>query len=68
LKDKRSYIVKLDDWGELWRNRRLLHKTPELLNINEENNKVEKNVINKEDSTCSKRITKVSGRYRDFKM
>ncbi|XP_060873973.1 uncharacterized protein K02A2.6-like [Metopolophium dirhodum] len=26
---RRSYIVKLDKGGELWRNRRLLHKTPE---------------------------------------
>jgi hypothetical protein len=50
----------LDDGRELWRNRRLLHKTPEVQSIN-----AEKNVIDKEVSNRSKRIP---GRYKDFKM
>ncbi|XP_008179138.1 uncharacterized protein K02A2.6-like [Acyrthosiphon pisum] len=66
---RRSYIVKLDKGGELWRNRRLLHKTPEVLeNKNGEKNKENKNVIDREGRTEYKRKTKIPGKFKDFKM
>jgi len=44
----------------LWRNRRLLHKTPEILeNKNGEKNKENKNVIDREGRTEYKRKTKI---------
>jgi len=60
--------VKLDKGGELWRNRRLLYKTPEVESIHVEKDEIENSVIVRKGSINSKRKTKIYKEFKDFKM